>query len=233
MNRDFEYGVVKAGNEHYIMAVELVENVMKTANIEDYEIVCRLKGDELEGIICKHPFIDRDSVIILGDHVTLEAGTGCVHTAPGHGAEDFQVCRKYNIPVIVPVDDKGYLTSESNKTPFWFEVFINGGREPTSIDAITWAEKAAELGAGELLVTSMDKDGTTEGFDIELTLTISERTQIPIIASGGAGKLDHFYEVFTKGKADAALAASIFHYNKFPVNIVKKYLLENGVIIRP
>jgi len=74
---------------------------------------------------------------------------------------------------------------------------------------------------------------TNEGFDIELTLTISERTMIPIIASGGAGKLDHFYEVFTKGKADAALAASIFHYDKFPVNTVKKYLLEKGVIVRP
>jgi cyclase len=130
-------------------------------------------------------------------------------------------------------DKEGDLISESNKIPFWFEVFINGGQEPTGIDAITWAEKVAELGAGELLVTSMDKDGTNEGFDIELTLTISERTMIPIIASGGAGKLDHFYEVFTKGKADAALAASIFHYDKFPVNTVKKYLLENGVIVRP
>lgn len=115
LNGDFEYGVVKAGGEYYIMAAELVGNVMKAAGIEAYEIVARFKGDELEGMLCTHPFLDRDSVIILGDHVTLEAGTGCVHTAPGHGAEDFQVCQKYKIPVIVPVDDKGYLTKEAGK----------------------------------------------------------------------------------------------------------------------
>jgi isoleucyl-tRNA synthetase len=115
LNADFEYAVVKAGNEHYVMASELVENVMKAAGIEEFEIVARLKGSELEFMKCRHPFIDRESVVILGDHVTLEAGTGCVHTAPGHGAEDFQVCQKYKIPVIVPVDDKGYLTKEAGK----------------------------------------------------------------------------------------------------------------------
>jgi len=115
LNGEFEYALVKAGEEYYVMAVELVENVMKVAGIENYEIVAKYAGEELEGIECKHPFIDRDSVIILGDHVTLEAGTGCVHTAPGHGAEDFEVCKKYNMPVIVPVDDKGYLTKEAGK----------------------------------------------------------------------------------------------------------------------
>lgn len=115
LNADFEYALVKAGEEYYVMAAELVENVMKVAGIENYEIVTRYKGEELEFINCKHPFIDRDSVVILGDHVTLEAGTGCVHTAPGHGAEDFQVCQKYKIPVIVPVDDKGYLNKDAGK----------------------------------------------------------------------------------------------------------------------
>ena len=115
LNGDFEYGVVKAGDEYYVMATELVENVMKVSGVEAYEIVARAKGEELEGILCRHPFLDRDSVVILGDHVTLEAGTGCVHTAPGHGAEDFQVCQKYKIPVIVPVDDKGYLTKDAGK----------------------------------------------------------------------------------------------------------------------
>ena len=115
LNADFEYAVVKAGEESYVMASELVENVMKAAKIENYEILGRIKGEELEFIECSHPFIDRSSVVILGDHVTLEAGTGCVHTAPGHGAEDFQVCQKYKIPVIVPVDDKGMLTKEAGK----------------------------------------------------------------------------------------------------------------------
>lgn len=115
LNGEFEYGVVKANNEYYIVAVELADNVMKAAGIEEYEIVAKFKGEDLEGILCKHPFLDRDSVIITGDHVTLDAGTGCVHTAPGHGAEDFEVCKKYNIPVIVPVDDKGYLTKEAGQ----------------------------------------------------------------------------------------------------------------------
>lgn len=113
LNENFEYSVVKANDEYYVLATELVENTMKAAEIAEYETVAKYKGKQLEGILCKHPFIDRDSIVILGDHVTLEAGTGCVHTAPGHGAEDFIVCQKYKIPTIVPVDSKGYLTKEA------------------------------------------------------------------------------------------------------------------------
>ncbi|MDQ2086160.1 isoleucine--tRNA ligase [Herbivorax sp. ANBcel31] len=116
LNGEFEYSVVKSQNEYYIVATELVENVMKAAEIEDYQVVKRFTGEELEGIVCEHPFLERDSLIITGDHVTLDAGTGCVHTAPGHGAEDFEVCKKYDdISVIVPVDDKGYLTEEAGQ----------------------------------------------------------------------------------------------------------------------
>ncbi|AEY66369.1 isoleucine--tRNA ligase [Clostridium sp. BNL1100] len=113
LNESFEYSVVKANDEYYVLAAELVENTMKAAAITEYETVAKFKGSELEGILCKHPFLDRDSIVILGDHVTLEAGTGCVHTAPGHGAEDFLVCQKYKIPVLVPVDSKGFLTKEA------------------------------------------------------------------------------------------------------------------------
>ncbi len=113
LNESFEYSVVKANDEYYVLASELVENTMKAASITEYETVAKFKGSELEGILCKHPFLDRDSIVILGDHVTLEAGTGCVHTAPGHGAEDFLVCQKYKIPVLVPVDSKGFLTKEA------------------------------------------------------------------------------------------------------------------------
>ena len=114
----------------------------------------------------------------------------------------------------------------------WFEVNTYGGRKPTGIDAVAWALQAEKLGAGEFLVTSMDKDGTESGFDIELTRAISERVHVPVIASGGAGLPKHFVDVFTEGKADAALAASVFHYNKYPVPIIKDYLRKAGVTIR-
>jgi isoleucyl-tRNA synthetase len=115
LNADFDYALVKSGNEVYVMANELVENVMKQAGKAGYEILKKFEGKQLEGIKCKHPFLDRDSVIILGEHVTLEAGTGCVHTAPGHGQEDFEVCKKYNMEIIVPVDDKGHLNHLAGK----------------------------------------------------------------------------------------------------------------------
>lgn len=113
LNADFEYSVVKVNDECLVVATDLLENTMKAAKIEDYEVIATYKGTELEGMLCQHPFLDRQSIVILGDHVTLEAGTGCVHTAPGHGAEDFQVCQKYKIPTVVPVDSKGYMTKEA------------------------------------------------------------------------------------------------------------------------
>ena len=114
----------------------------------------------------------------------------------------------------------------------WFEVVTYGGRKPTGIDALAWASEAERLGTGEFLVTSMDRDGTKDGYDIELTRAVSERVNVPVIASGGAGTPQHLLEVFTEGKADAALAASIFHYNQYPVLVVKDYLRKAGVTIR-
>lgn len=113
-----------------------------------------------------------------------------------------------------------------------WEVFINGGRTPTGIDALVWAEKAARLGAGEILLTSMDCDGTKDGYDLELTLAITQKVNIPVIASGGAGSLEDFYNVFVKANADAALAASLFHYQEFSIKQVKGYLKERGVAVR-
>lgn len=113
-----------------------------------------------------------------------------------------------------------------------WEVYIYGGRKPTGVDAIKWAKKGAKLGAGEILLTSMDKDGTKEGFDLELTKRVSESVGVPVIASGGAGTLKHFLEVFTVGKADAALAASIFHYKKYTVKDIKDYLKKQGICVR-
>lgn len=114
----------------------------------------------------------------------------------------------------------------------WFECSIYGGRKFTGIDAILWAKKVAELGAGEILLTSMDRDGTKRGFDLELNRKISEAVSIPVIASGGAGKMEHFLEAFTKGKADAALAASLFHFNEIKIPELKRYLRKNGINVR-
>lgn len=113
-----------------------------------------------------------------------------------------------------------------------WEVFINGGRTPTGLDCIEWVKQAVGLGAGEILLTSMDKDGTKDGYDIALTRAVSEAVNVPVIASGGAGEMEHFYEVLTAGKADAVLAASVFHYGKFTVRQVKEYLKSRGVEVR-
>jgi cyclase len=130
-------------------------------------------------------------------------------------------------------DVKDKITVETAEGTVWFEVYTYGGRKPTGIDAVEWAMRAEKLGAGEFLLTSMDCDGTEGGYDLELTRAISERVNVPVIASGGAGKPEHFLEAFTEGKADAALAASVFHYNKYPVQVVKAYLRRMGVTIRP
>ncbi|TAM43192.1 imidazole glycerol phosphate synthase subunit HisF [bacterium] len=113
-----------------------------------------------------------------------------------------------------------------------WEVFINGGRTPTGIDALVWVEKAARLGAGEILLTSMDHDGTKDGYDLELTKSVTQKVNVPVIASGGAGKLEDFYNVFARANADAALAASLFHYQEYSVKQVKEYLKERGVAVR-
>lgn len=113
-----------------------------------------------------------------------------------------------------------------------WEVYTHGGRVPTGIDAIQWAREMEEMGAGEILLTSMDRDGTKDGYDIELTRTISESVDIPVIASGGVGKLEHLYEGLVLGKASAVLAASIFHYREYTIHQVKSYLKEKGITVR-
>jgi imidazole glycerol-phosphate synthase subunit HisF len=113
-----------------------------------------------------------------------------------------------------------------------WEVYTHGGRTRTGIDAIEWAVRAEKMGAGEILLTSMDCDGTRDGYDIELTRTIAESVRIPVIASGGAGTLDHFYEALTEGKASAVLAASLFHFGHYKISEVKDYLRKRGVVVR-
>ncbi len=113
-----------------------------------------------------------------------------------------------------------------------WNVYKNGGRVDVGLDAVEWAVKAEQLGAGEILLTSMDCDGTKAGYDLELTSAIAERVDIPVIASGGAGTMEHFYDAFTKGKADAVLAASLFHFKELEIRQVKEYLADRGIPVR-
>ena len=113
-----------------------------------------------------------------------------------------------------------------------WEVHVNGGRVPTGLDGVAWACQVVELGAGEIVLTSMDADGTKNGYDLEMTRAVAEAVPVPVVASGGAGHPEHLFQVLTAGKADAALAASIFHYNEFGIPATKKYLAERGVPMR-
>ena len=133
--------------------------------------------------------------------------------------------RNYNI------ENGKNIFSEDNKK-FWFEVFIYGGKKETGLDAIEWAKKVEKLGAGEILLTSIDKDGTKDGYDILLTKQIVSSLKIPVIASGGCGKPEHMLEIFKNSDVDAALAASIFHYETHSVDRVKEFLKEKGMPVR-
>ena len=126
--------------------------------------------------------------------------------------------------IVVAIDAKRRVSG--------WEVYTHGGRTPTGKDAVTWAKEAEQRGAGEILLTSMDRDGTKIGYDVELTKAISRAVGIPVIASGGAGKVEHFYEALTAGGADAALAASLFHFGELSITEVKRYLASKGVAVR-
>lgn len=133
--------------------------------------------------------------------------------------------KKYgNQCIVVAIDAKWNGT--------FYEVYINGGRVPTGLDAVAWAKECEERGAGEILLTSMDKDGTKDGYELTLTSLVSSAVSIPVIASGGAGKKEDFKAVFNEGKADAALAASLFHFNLLPIKELKNYLKEENIEVR-
>ena len=136
--------------------------------------------------------------------------------------------------IVVAIDAKrkneNNVKKEKSRSPW--EIYTHGGRHPTGIDAIDWAKKMEEFGAGEILLTSMDRDGTKKGYDIKLTKTVSEVVSIPVIASGGVGTLEHLYEGLTAGKADAVLAASIFHFREYSIKQAKEHLKGKGVIVR-
>jgi len=129
--------------------------------------------------------------------------------------------------IIIAID-----TRSSPQLPSNFEVMVKGGTEPTGIDAVGWAKKVEELGVGTILPTSMDTDGTQAGYDIAMTRAIADAVNLPVIASGGAGTLEHLYQAITQGKADAVLVASIVHFGKYTIAQIKEYLVERGIPVR-
>jgi cyclase len=145
--------------------------------------------------------------------------------------------------IVVAIDAKRVSSPGEESTPETadlaldngsrWQVYTHGGRTPTGLDAVKWAVRVVELGAGEILLTSMDEDGQLSGYDLELTRTISEAVSVPVIASGGAGELDHLYQALNHGKADAVLAASIFHFGTFTIDQAKEYLKGMGIPVRP
>jgi cyclase len=131
--------------------------------------------------------------------------------------------------IVVAIDAKQVSLAGE---PLRWEIFTHGGRKPTGIDAVEWAQRMVSLGAGEILLTSMDRDGTRDGFDLALTRTVSEAVAVPVIASGGVGNLEHLAEGILQGKADAVLAASIFHFGEYTVNEAKQYMAGRGIEVR-
>ncbi|HID26520.1 MAG TPA: imidazole glycerol phosphate synthase subunit HisF [Methanosarcinales archaeon] len=185
------------------------------STIEDIRKILRAGADKvtMNTAAVKNPNLVKESSAIFGSQCIVVA-IDCRRNPNLEGNED---------KTIVKLEDG---------TPAWYEVVIYGGRKPTGIDAIQWAKKVEELGAGEILLTSMNRDGTYDGFDIPITLAISEAVNIPVIASGGAGNIYHMYEAFVDGKADAALAASIFHFGEYTVKDAKEYLEKKGIPVR-
>ncbi len=199
-----------------------------TASSEKRNIILDVVAHTAEQVFM--PLTVGGGVRVLEDiHNLLRAGADkvAINTAAVKNPEFVgQAAQRFGRQCIVVAID-----AKRNKGGGW-EVYTHGGREPTGLDAVEWAKKMENLGAGEILLTSMDADGTKEGYDLELTRAVSRAVGVPVIASGGVGNLEHLYEGVTEGEADAALAASIFHFQEYTVGEAKEYLRGKGVPVR-
>jgi len=189
--------------------------------VDDFRKILRAGADKISvnTAAIKNPDLIREASEIFGSQcvvVAIDAKRNYV------GSDEIDKLNKKNIVKVNNKEDR-YC---------WFEVYIYGGRKGTGIDAIEWSKRVYELGAGEILLTSMDADGTKEGYDLELTRLMSESVKIPIIASGGCGTLKHVYDAFAYGKSDAALMASILHYREYTIQEIKEYLYNKGIPVR-
>lgn len=208
-NRDIIFDVVKRTSEQVFMPLTVGGGIR---NLDDIRNLLKAGADKVS--INSAAVKDPDFI----NAASKRFGSQCIVVAIDVKKEISQDCQ----------DDK----PEQKKANHKWGVYINGGRIAVDLDALKWAKEVEERGAGEILLTSMDCDGTKDGFDIELNSILSNNLEIPIIASGGAGNMDHFLEVFAVGKADAALAASVFHYGELKINDIKNYLSENGIVVR-
>ncbi len=204
-----------------------------TASCENRKIILDVVRQAAENVFM--PLTVGGGVRDLSDiRALLNAGADkvSINTAAVKNPELIKMAsEKFGSQCIVVAIDAKLVHSKELRTKRW-EVFINGGRTPTELDAVKWARQAEKLGAGEILLTSMDYDGTKCGYDLELTRAVTSSVNIPLIASGGAGKKEDFYTVLTEAGADAALAASLFHYRELTVKELKGYLKKRGVAIR-
>jgi cyclase len=199
-----------------------------TASVEDRGILLEVVRRVAE--VLSIPFTVGGGVRDVEDfRALLRAGADKVSintAAVQHPERITEAARRFGSQcVVVAIDAK-------RVGPDRWEVYIHGGRTPTGLDAVAWAREAERRGAGEILLTSIDADGTREGYDLALTRAVAEAVGIPVIASGGAGAPEHFYRVFTEGKADAALAASLFHFRELRIADLKRYLAERGILVR-
>jgi imidazole glycerol phosphate synthase subunit hisF (EC 4.1.3.-) len=199
-----------------------------TASVEDRGILLEVVRRVAE--VLSIPFTVGGGVRDVEDfRALLRAGADKVSintAAVQHPERITEAARRFGSQcVVVAIDAK-------RAGPDRWEVYIHGGRTPTGLDAVAWAREAERRGAGEILLTSIDTDGTREGYDLALTRAVAEAVGIPVIASGGAGAPEHFYRVFTEGKADAALAASLFHFRELRIADLKRYLAERGIPVR-
>jgi len=222
---------VQAAIEYDRQAADELTFLDITASFEDREIILEVVAATAENVFM--PLTVGGGIKSLEDiRKLLKAGADkvSINTAAVQDPDLVQKAaeRFGSQCIVVAIDAKRIPGTD----PLRFEVYTHGGRERTGIDAVEWAERVSKLGAGEILLTSMDRDGTRLGFDIELTRTISRAVNIPVIASGGAGSLEHIYEGLTSGEASAALAASIFHYGEYTVRACKEFLAGRGVRVR-
>ena len=172
-------------------------------------------------------FADMREILKGGaDKVSINSGAVADPDIIRQGAESF------GSQCIVGAIDALRRDAEPDAEPSW-EIYVNGGRKATGIDALEWVEELVDRGAGELVLNSIDADGTREGYDLALNRTVAARVDVPIVASGGCGTVDHIYDVLTVGQASAALAASVFHYQDYSIPEVKEYLRQRGVVVRP
>lgn len=215
---------ITASSDMRKIMIEVVEKVSEEVfipftvggglrNVEDMRLILEAGADK----------VSLNTAAVLTPQIIAEGaskfGNQCIVVAIDAKRIEFEIEPESN----------GLLALSSDSQ---WEVYTHGGRKPAGIDAVKWAAEAVRLGAGEILLTSMDCDGHQTGYDLELTRIISEVVNVPIIASGGAGSYDHFYDAFVEGKADAVLAASLFHYRTYSIHQVKEYLEDKGIPIR-